>query len=188
MGGAIGVESEVGVGSVFWFELNATTEPYPESVVAEPAPTPTPLAFPVDARRHKVLYVEDNPANLRLVERLMAGRPDIQLLIAVDGVAGIEIARTELPEVILMDINLPGINGIHALRILAEDNTTAHIPVIALSANAMPRDIAKGLSAGFFKYLTKPIKVEQLMNTLDAALDFASVSLLALNENQEATL
>jgi PAS domain S-box-containing protein len=186
MGGVIGVESEVGVGSTFWFELNATTEPHLEITDIEPAPTPTPLQVPADARLHKLLYVEDNPANLRLVERLMASRPDIQLLIAVDGIAGVEIARAELPEVILMDINLPGISGIHALKILGEDDTTAHIPVIALSANAMPRDIAKGMSAGLFRYLTKPIKVEQLMATLDAALEHASVSRIALIENNEA--
>jgi PAS domain S-box-containing protein len=185
MGGTIGVESEVGVGSVFWFELNATSEPYLDIIATTPAPTAAPLKIPANTILHKLLYVEDNPANLRLIERLMASRPDIQLLIAVDGIAGIEVARAELPEVILMDINLPGINGIHAVRILAEDDTTAHIPVIALSANAMPRDVAKGLSAGFFRYLTKPIKVDQLMKTLDAALDFASTSAIALNENQE---
>ena len=72
-----------------------------------------------------------------------------------------------------MDINLPGINGLKAMRILAEDLTTAHIPVVALSANAIPRDIEKGLEAGFFRYLTKPIKVNEFMDTLDIALKFA---------------
>jgi len=75
-----------------------------------------------------------------------------------------------------MDINLPGISGIKALRILSEDPTTAHIPVIALSANAIPRDIEKGLEAGFFRYLTKPIKVNELMETLDLALEHARAS------------
>ena len=78
-----------------------------------------------------------------------------------------------MPDVILMDINLPGISGIHALKILADDPTTAHIPVIAISANAMPRDIEKALKAGFFRYLTKPIKVNELMEALDVALIFA---------------
>jgi len=72
-----------------------------------------------------------------------------------------------------MDINLPGIGGIEALRILRADPATAHIPVVALSANAMPRDIEKGLQAGFFRYLTKPIKVNEFMQTLDAVLEFA---------------
>ena len=120
-----------------------------------------------------LLYVEDNPANLMLVEDLIARRPDIRLLSARDGTSGIEIARASRPDVILMDINLPGISGLRALRILAEDPATAHIPVVALSANAMPRDIEKGLEAGFFRYLTKPIKVSEFMDTLDVALKFA---------------
>ncbi|MBW8305402.1 MAG: response regulator, partial [Thiobacillus sp.] len=77
------------------------------------------------------------------------------------------------PEVILMDINLPGLSGIQALKLLREDPATAHIPVLAISANAMPRDIQKGLEAGFFRYLTKPIKVSEFMNALDMALEQA---------------
>jgi CheY-like chemotaxis protein len=120
-----------------------------------------------------LLYVEDNPANLKLVERLIARRHDMRLLSAIDGNRGVELARTCQPDVILMDINLPGISGIEALRILREDRSTAHIPVVALSANAIPRDIEKGLEAGFFRYLTKPIKVSEFMEALNVALDFA---------------
>jgi CheY-like chemotaxis protein len=120
-----------------------------------------------------LLYVEDNPANLMLVEDLIARRPDIRLLTAGDGLGGIEIARASLPDVILMDINLPGISGIQALGMLSEDTATAHIPVVALSANAVPRDIAKGIEAGFFRYLTKPIRVDEFMDTLDVALKLA---------------
>jgi CheY-like chemotaxis protein len=94
------------------------------------------------------------------------------LLSARDGNRGIEIARSAQPDVILMDINLPGVSGVRAMRILAEDPATTHIPVIALSANAMPRDIERGLEAGFFRYLCKPIKVDEFMNTLDVALKF----------------
>jgi CheY-like chemotaxis protein len=126
-----------------------------------------------DAHLHTLLYVEDNPANLMLVEDLISRRPDIRLLTAGDGMRGIEIARASRPDVILMDINLPGISGIQALGMLAEDPATARIPVVALSANAVPRDIAKGLEAGFFRYLTKPIKVDEFMDTLDVALKFA---------------
>jgi CheY-like chemotaxis protein len=72
-----------------------------------------------------------------------------------------------------MDINLPGISGIQALKVLVEDPATAHIPVVALSANAVPRDISRGMEAGFFRYLTKPIKVDEFMETLDVALKFA---------------
>jgi len=83
--------------------------------------------------------------------------------------------------VILMDINLPGISGITAMKMLADSTATAHIPVIALSANAMPRDIEKGLEAGFYRYLTKPIKVIEFMDTLDEALAFARAeSVLAI--------
>jgi CheY-like chemotaxis protein len=92
---------------------------------------------------------------------------------AVNGTLGIELARVARPTVILMDINLPGISGIEALKILREDPATAHIPVVALSANAMPRDIKMGLKMGFFRYLTKPIKVKEFMDTLNAALEYA---------------
>jgi CheY-like chemotaxis protein len=120
-----------------------------------------------------VLCVEDNPANLKLVEQIIARYPDISLLTAVNGNSGIEIARASLPEAILMDINLPGISGFEALKILRSDPATMHIPVIALSANAMPRDIEKGLEAGFFRYITKPIKVAEFMEALVVALEFA---------------
>ena len=95
------------------------------------------------------------------------------MLGAADGNLGIEFARVYQPEVILMDINLPGISGIEAMKILRDDPATAHIPVVALSANAMPRDIEKGIEAGFFSYLTKPIKVKEFMDALDIALESA---------------
>ena len=123
-----------------------------------------------------MLYVEDNPANLMLVEDIIARRSDIRLISARDGYEGVALARASLPDVILMDINLPGITGVDALKILAEDESTKHIPVIALSANAIPRDIQRGLEAGFFRYLTKPIKVGEFMDTLDEALKFASTT------------
>jgi CheY-like chemotaxis protein len=120
--------------------------------------------------------VEDNPANLKLIEQLMARRPDIRLLSAVDGSLGVALARAHHPDVILMDINLSGISGIEALKQLREDPATAQIPVVALSANAMPRDIEKGLQAGFFRYLTKPIRVNEFLETLQAALDRAAIT------------
>ena len=97
----------------------------------------------------------------------------MRLLTAVNGTLGVDLARASQPDVILMDINLPDISGIEALKILRADPATAHSPVVALSANAMPRDIEMGMKTGFFRYLTKPIKVNEFMDALDAALEFA---------------
>jgi len=175
MGGEIGAESSVGVGSVFWIDLQAATDIDAAPAAArDTAAVTTGLA--AGAALRTVLCVEDNPANLRLVAKLLARRPDIHLLSAKDGRRGVELAHAEVPDVILMDINLPGISGLVALELLARDPATAHIPVIALSANAMPRDIEKGLEAGFFRYLTKPIEVGEFMHTLDLALEFARTS------------
>ncbi|HUO83887.1 MAG TPA: PAS domain S-box protein, partial [Thermoanaerobaculia bacterium] len=171
MEGVIGVESSIGVGSAFWLELPSAA---PSTVTASSgAIVPAESAAVSPEGLSTLLYVEDNPANLKLVERLVGRRNDLRLLSAIDGNRGVEMARTCLPDVILMDINLPGISGIEALKILKEDNATAHIPLVALSANAMPRDIKKGLEAGFFRYLTKPIKVNEFMDTLNVALAFA---------------
>jgi CheY-like chemotaxis protein len=181
MGGVIGVESIVGTGSVFWIELNLATRPQPTDI-SSTAVAMALVQGPARTRLHTLLYVEDNPANLMLVEDLLARRPDIRLLTAEDAHRGIEIARASLPDVILMDINLPGISGIQALGILAEDPATAHIPVVALSANAVPRDIEKGLEAGFFRYLTKPIRVKEFMHTLEVALEFAELQSARMGE------
>jgi signal transduction histidine kinase/AmiR/NasT family two-component response regulator len=184
MKGVIGVESTVGVGSVFWIELNLTAEPR----VAAGAAQPTAVAqvqFRADGRLHTVLYVEDNPANLMLVEDLIARRPDIRLLSAMDGIRGVEMALASQPDVILMDINLPGISGFQALKTLRADPATAHIPVVAISANAMPRDIEKGLEAGFFRYLTKPIKVNEFMGVLDAVLKFTTMEEARLHREKK---
>jgi PAS domain S-box-containing protein len=178
MGGIIGVESMVGKGSVFWFELNLTDEAQTITSVSERIKA-TSVA---NEQMYTLLYVEDNPANLMLVEDIIARRPDIRLLSALDGRSGIELARASLPDVILMDINLPDISGLKALLILAGDPATGHIPVVALSANAIPRDIKNGLEAGFFRYLTKPIKINEFLATLDVALDFA-MEKAALTDN-----
>jgi len=173
MGGAIGVESSVGVGSVFWIELNLTTARQLRDIKADSTAIAS-LPRAADIPQRTLLYVEDNPANLMLVEDLIMRRPDVNLLSAKDGDSGIAIARASRADVILMDINLPGISGVEALRILRADPDTAHIPIIALSANAGPRDIARGLDAGFFRYLTKPIKVREFFDTLDAAFQSTS--------------
>ena len=172
MDGVLGVESTVGVGSVFWCELVSAAAPQ-LAAKSDEAETSVSPQMPTGAQLRTLLYVEDNPANLELVEQIIARHTNIRLLTAVNGDSGIEIANASHPDMILMDINLPGINGFEALKILRSDPATAHIPVVALSANAMPRDIEKGLKAGFYRYLTKPIIVKELMDTLNAALEYA---------------
>jgi PAS domain S-box-containing protein len=170
MHGTIGVESTVGVGSVFWIELAAVPEPRLAFDEVVDAPVAA-VAVTRPSRAHTLLYVEDNPANLKLVQRIIARHPDIRLLTSINGLSGLQAAVTALPDVILMDINLPDINGFEVLKRLRADVTTREIPVIALSANAMPLDIERGLKAGFFRYITKPIRVDEFMQALDVALE-----------------
>ncbi len=169
MGGNIGAHSTVGVGSDFWIELNLA-DPHSLILDAEEELALLPVPVIAGAAVRTLLYVEDNQANMELVAQLVARRTDIRLLRAEDGVRGIAMARTHLPDVILMDINLPGISGLQALGLLQDDPLTARIPVLALSANAMPRDVEKGLDAGFFRYLTKPIKIAEFMLALDQGM------------------
>jgi PAS domain S-box-containing protein len=181
MGGTIGVESNVGVGSLFWFELAASNAPelVTESIVKIGPDEPDPVAFPL---QRTLLYVEDNPANLLLIEELIKRRSYLKLLTAIDGYLGCQMAQTYQPDVIMLDINLPGISGFDALKLLRENPATAHIPVIAISANAKPRDIEKGVEAGFFRYLTKPIKIDEFMDALDVALLYAADNGCAINK------
>lgn len=169
MGGKIGLESTVGEGSRFWVDIELCAQ----NLVPElPAAAPPPVQFPAaqDGAIYTLLYVEDNPANLLLVENIVARRANIRLITACDGAAGVESARTHQPDVILMDINLPGMSGTHALSIIKSDPLTSHMPVIALSANAIPVDIKNGLEAGFFSYLTKPLKIDELMRAIDESI------------------
>ena len=187
MGGVLTVESIVGQGSIFSIEMTLTAERPPligsfhdigEAVAVD-------VVNDVDVRT--VLYVEDNPANLMLVEDMIARRGDILLLSAKDGMSGIAIARSAKPDVILMDLNLPGISGVEAMKILAGDATTKHIPVIALSANAMQRDIEKMLEAGFYRYLVKPIKFTEFINTLDEALQLVNTKTYRLAHEKQSS-
>ncbi len=183
MGGNISVNSTVGVGSEFCIELIRDVTPQLDASTI----IPTELLQPAqkNSTLRTLLYVEDNPANLMLVEQIIEAHPQVRMLSARDGYQGLELARTHLPDVILMDINLPGISGIQTMNILSKDPTTMHIPVIALSANAMLRDIEKGLESGFFRYLTKPIKINEFMNALDDALKFSKVELVNTNKTDK---
>ncbi|MFZ3002150.1 MAG: response regulator [Undibacterium umbellatum] len=175
MQGSIGIHSQVGVGSTFWvkFPGAATTSPSGWQQTSKALVYET--AAPNKAKSHKsLLYVEDNPTNLRLVAELIRLRSDVVLLTAADGLLGIEQARLHLPDVILMDINLPGIDGIETRRFLHDDPRTAHIPVIAVTANAMQADLERGNVAGFYSYITKPIDIEQFSFAINSALEFAA--------------
>ena len=178
MGGEIGVSSSPGVGSVFWIELASTAplksaiNPAMNAALAAGAaqPAQAPAAEPDAAEPHLLLYVEDNPANLRLVEEIVAFRRDLRLLAAPDGHLGLQLARAHRPEAILMDLNLPGMSGFEVLKQLRTDPETAAIPVIALTANAMPRDVERGLAAGFHRYLTKPIDIDKFTEAINSTL------------------
>jgi len=163
MGGIMGVDSSPGRGSTFWLEL--------------PVAQSTPIARTDDAvaavhiaERRTVLYVEDNAANLRLVEAILRRYPNISLLSATNGEYGLELAKRYTPDAILLDIQLPGMDGYAVLAELRKDPATRMIPVLALSADALPLDVEKGLAAGFVHYLTKPVQVNQVMAALEAAL------------------
>ena len=171
MEGEIGVHSEVGVGSTFYIELPVTD--LPATVVKEADVTAVETKQVLTG--HTVLYVEDNPANLELVTNILTLRPDLNLLSATHAKLGIELAKAHRPDIIVLDINLPDIDGFEALRILLADPKTAEIPMIALSANAMPRDVERGLKAGFQKYLTKPINVREFLESLDEILGTSAV-------------
>ena len=184
MGGSIGVESTVGIGSTFWFELAAAATP--QLTVAQRPSIAVPRQPTQGLRPWNVLYVEDNPANMKLVEQLIARHPDLRLSGATTGRQGVMQARLILPDVILMDINLPDINGIDALHILRQDPLTHAIPVIAVSANAMPHDIQRGMQAGFYRYLTKPINVHEFMETLHSAFALLPQARTGLERGQLA--
>ncbi|MBB6135501.1 signal transduction histidine kinase/ActR/RegA family two-component response regulator [Massilia aurea] len=172
MGGEIGVSSSPGVGSVFWIEL-ASTAPRTSSLAERTAPAGDGSASSASDSEfvpRLLLYVEDNPANLRLVEEIVAFRRDLRLLSAHDGHLGLQLARAHRPDIILMDLNLPGMSGFEVLRQLGADPETADIPVIALTANAMPRDIERGVAAGFHRYLTKPIDIEKFTEAINSTL------------------
>ncbi len=141
MEGTIGVESIVGIGSEFWIELNQSKIPQLADENCMPAELSSQVRVERNATQHTLLYVEDNPANLMLVEQIIEGHPNVSMLSALDGNQGVALARAHHPDVILMDINLPGISGIEAMNSLRKDMATRHIPIIALSANAMLRDI-----------------------------------------------
>ena len=167
MGGQIGVESQVGEGSTFWLRL-----PRAEDGVApaDAAGTVRQAGAALDGAggvTRTVLCIEDNPNNLQLIESVVGMLPGVRLLSAMAPGLGLELARTHRPHLILLDINLPDMDGYAVMQCLREHPATRGIPVIAVSANAMPRDLERSRAAGFAAYVTKPIDVGQLLRKVD---------------------
>ncbi|MDP2441399.1 PAS domain-containing protein [Rhodoferax sp.] len=174
MGGSVDVRSEVGVGSTFWIELPLESAPNPE--LGQPQREPdegTPDGAPerhLQMPQQTVLYIEDNPSNIKLVAQILGRRKHIQLLTAHTPELGIELALGHHPELILLDISMPGMDGYQVLEIFKADARLKAIPVVAVTANAMTRDIERGLAAGFNDYLTKPLDVARFHAMVDACL------------------
>lgn len=171
MHGNVGFASEEGTGSKFWIELPVAGAPaalaVPKTASGAAA---SPLAANASGRRHLVLYVEDNPSNIALMEDLLADFDGIELVTAPSAEIGIEIARAQRPALVIMDINLPGLSGVEATRQLQTWPETRTVPVIALTAAAMARDAPAIASAGFRRVLTKPVRVDELVMALETFL------------------
>ncbi|WP_136347553.1 PAS domain-containing hybrid sensor histidine kinase/response regulator [Pseudothauera nasutitermitis] len=167
MGGKIGVHSEPGRGSRFWVELPPADA---EQAVAAVSDVPHQAEYGGDGQRRQILYIDDNPVNLKLVGQILGKLRQFHLVTAHTPELGIELAQTGKPDLILLDINLPGMDGYEVLQVFKADLQLRHVPVLAVSANAMPKDIERGIAAGFSDYLTKPLDVGRFLASIDRHL------------------
>ena len=170
MQGRLDFTSAEGMGTTFWIDLPMAMEWNVDSIVRTSSNKDyTPAALNVK-RRCKVLYVEDNPTNIRLLQQIFARYPQLELEIAEEAFLGIYKARSMHPDLVILDINLPGMDGYEVLSVLKNDPTTRLIPVIGLSANAMPYDVERGRNADFYDYLTKPVDIQRLIEVFNKLL------------------
>jgi PAS domain S-box-containing protein len=164
----VGFTSEVDRGSEFWVEVPVHRR-VTADVTSPPESRPTtPLA--TGNTLHKVVYIEDNPSNIAFMHDLMEDLPSVDLITAPTAEIGLELIRSHRPEVVIMDINLPGMSGFDAVQRLREWPETRNIPVIGLSAAALLKDTNRAKEAGFYRYLTKPVKVVELTKVLEELL------------------
>lgn len=170
MGATLDVESTVGRGSTFSVEFPIVEAPL-ERVERLDELGGTSVVTTNEAERASVLHIEDNLSNIKLIERVLAQRPGMNLIPAVRGRLGLELARQHRPVLILLDLNLADISGEEVLRMLRDDPITAGIPVAIVSADAMPRQVQRMLAAGATAYLTKPIDVRDLLDLVDKAIE-----------------
>ena len=168
MQGTVGFVSEAERGSTFWVEVPIDPAGGLALVRGRVAAEHSPLAA-MEGRR-KVVYVEDNPSNIAFMRELLEDLATVELLVAPTAEIGLDLIRAHLPAVVIMDINLPGISGFDAVRLLKDSPETRAIPVIALSAAALAKDTTRARDAGFHRYLTKPVKIDELTAVLEELL------------------